>query len=113
MPLQELVPSPNPARDDVQKTAFTYDVVGRYICNNWQELVAAQAAGAYPFGAVVIGAGMFGAYCAEQLYSSGSASAVRIFIVDAGAFLLQSHIQHLPHHLGGKIGGPNDLRSRD
>jgi len=113
MPLQELVPSPNPARDDVQKTAFTYDVVGRYICNNWQEIVAAQAAGAYPFDAVVIGAGMFGAYCAEKLYRSGSASALRILLVDAGAFLLQSHIQNLPQQLGGKIGGPNYLRTRD
>ena len=42
MPLQELVLGPSPARDDVQQTAFTYDVVGRYICNNWQEIVAAQ-----------------------------------------------------------------------
>ncbi len=83
MPLQELVPGPNPARDDVQQTAFTFDVVGRYICNNWQEIVAAQAAGAYPFDAVVIGAGMFGAYCAEKLYRSGSASALRILLVDA------------------------------
>jgi hypothetical protein len=26
MPLQELVQGPNPARDDVQRTAFGYDV---------------------------------------------------------------------------------------
>ena len=103
MPLQELVPGPNPARDDVQQTAFTYDVVGRYICNNCQEIVAAQGAGAYPFDAVVIGAGMFGAYCAEKLYRLGSASALRILLVDAGAFLLQSHIQNLPQQLGGKL----------
>src|SRR6059036_3256667 len=113
MPLQELVLGPSPARDDVQQTAFTYDVVGRYICNNWQEIVAAQGAGPYPFDAVVIGAGMFGAYCAEKLYRSGAASALRILLVDAGAFLLQSHIQNLPQQLGGKIGGPNYLRTRD
>src|SRR5205807_708548 len=113
MPLQELVLGPSPARDDVQQTAFTSDVVGRYICNNWQEIVAAQGAGAYPFDAVVIGAGMFGAYCAEKLYRSGAASALRILLVDAGAFLLQSHIQNLPQQLGGKIGGPNYLRTRD
>ena len=29
---------PNPARDDVQQTAFSYDVLGRYICNNWDVL---------------------------------------------------------------------------
>ncbi len=58
MPIQELVPGPNPARDDVQQTAFSADVVGRYICNNWQEIAAAQGPGAYPFDVVVIGAGM-------------------------------------------------------
>src|SRR5438552_1677428 len=113
MPIQELIPGPNPARDDVQQTAFTYDVVGRYICNNWQEITAAQGPGGYPFDVVVIGAGMFGAYCAEKLYRRGSGSALRILLLDAGAFLLQSHIQNLPQQLGGKIGGPNYLRTRD
>ncbi len=113
MPLQQLSPSANPARDDVQQTDFTYDVIGRYICNNWQEFTAAQGAGAYPFDVVVIGAGMFGAYCAEKLYRIGSASALRILLLDAGAFLLQSHIQNLPQQLGGKVGGPNYLRARD
>jgi len=113
MPIQELVPGPNPARDDVQQTAFAYDVLGRYICNNLQEIAAAQGPGAYPFDAVVIGAGMFGAYCAEKLYRLGSASALRILLLDAGAFVLPSHIQNLPQQLGGKIGGPNYLRTRD
>src|SRR5216684_7964139 len=102
MPVQELVPGPNPARDDVQQTAFTCDVVPRYICNNWQEIVAAQGPGAYPFDVVVIGAGMFGAYCAEKLYRFGSVSALRILLLDAGAFLLPTHIQNLPQQLGGK-----------
>src|SRR6266853_6628403 len=113
MPVQELVPGPNPARDDVQQTTFGYDVVPRYICNNWQEITAAQGPGAYPFDVVVIGAGMFGGYCAEKLYRLGGRSALRILMLDAGAFLLQSHIQNLPQQLGGKVGGPNYLRSRD
>lgn len=113
MPLQELIPGPNAAREDVQQTAFGYDVLGRYICNNWQEIMAAQGPGAYPFDAIVIGAGMFGAYCAEKLYRSGSSSALRILVLDAGAFLLPSHIQNLPQQLGGKVGGPNYLRTRD
>ena len=113
MPLQELVADPNPARDDVQQTAFGYDVVSRYICNNWQEIIAAQGPGAYPFDVVVIGAGMFGGYCAEKLYRLGARSALRILMVDAGAFLLQSHIQNLPQQLGGKVGGPNYNRMRD
>jgi choline dehydrogenase-like flavoprotein len=113
MPLQELLPGPNPARDDVQQTAFSYDVMGRYICNNWQEILAAQGLGSYPFDAVVIGAGMYGAYCAEKLYRRGSPHALRILVLEAGAFLLPSHIQNLPQQLGGKVGGPNYLRTRD
>src|SRR5216683_4329077 len=113
MPVPELIPGPNPARDDVQQTAFGYDVVPRYICNNWQEIAAAQGPGAYPFDVVVIGAGMFGGYCAEKLYRLGARSALRNLMVDAGAFLLQSHIQNLPQQLGGKVGGPNYLRMRD
>src|SRR5207237_2011626 len=113
MPLPELVVGPNPARDDVQQTTCSYDVLGRYICNNWQEITAAQAPGAYPFDAIVIGGGMYGAYCAEKLYRSGASSALRILVLDAGAFLLPSHIQNLPQQLGGNVGGPEYLRSRD
>jgi hypothetical protein len=93
MPLNELVTTSRPARDDVQQTDFGYDVVPRYVCNNWQEIAAAQAPGAYPFDAVVIGAGMFGGYYAEKLYRFGGGAALRILLLDAGAFLLQSHIQ--------------------
>ncbi len=38
MPLPELITGSNAARDDVQQTAFGYDVLPRYICNNWQEI---------------------------------------------------------------------------
>ena len=113
MPLRELVAGSNAARDDVQQTDFGYDVVPRYICNNWREITAAQAPGAYPFDVVIIGAGMFGGYCAEKLYRHGGGAALRILLLDAGAFLLQSHIQNLPQQLGGKVGGPNNLRMRD
>ncbi len=113
MPLNELVANSLPARDDVQQTDFGYDVVPRYICNNWQEVTAAQGPGAYPFDAIVIGAGMFGGYCAEKLYRRGVSGALRILLLDAGAFLLQSHIQNLPQQLGGKVGGPNYPRTRD
>src|SRR5258707_8009308 len=113
MPLNELFPGANPARDDVQQTDFGYDVVSRYICNNWQEIAAAQGPGAYPFDVIVIGAGMFGGYCAEKLYRIGKLNALRVLMLDAGAFLLPSHIQNLPQQLGGKVGGPNYLRTRD
>ena len=113
MPIRELVPSLNPARDDVQQTTFGYDVVPRYTCNTWQELTAAMGLGAYPFDVIVVGGGMYGAYIAEKLYRGGSGSALRVLLLDAGASLLQSHIQNLPQQLGGKIGGPNYFRTRD
>ncbi len=113
MPLKQLLTGPNPARDDVQQTDFGYDVIPRYICNNWQEVAAAQGAGAYPFDAIIIGAGMFGGYCAEKLYRAGGASAYRVLLLDAGACLLQSHIQNLPQQLGGSIGGASYNRQRD
>jgi len=61
----------------------------------------------------VIVAGMYGAYCAEKLYRHGALSALRILVLDAGAFLLPSHIQNLPQQLGGNVGGPKYLRTRD
>src|SRR5258707_7481705 len=103
MPLNELLPGSNPARDDVQQTDFSYDVVGRYVCNNWQEIAAAQGPGAYPFDVVVIGAGMFGGYCAEKLYRLCGRAALPILVLDAGALLLQSHIQKLPQPFGRQV----------
>src|SRR3954452_21202835 len=64
--LSRLVPTSNP-NDlvEVQETAFSIDVQGRYICSTWDEGVNN---GGVQFDAVVIGAGMFGAYCAEKIY---------------------------------------------
>jgi choline dehydrogenase-like flavoprotein len=113
MSLNQLYVGPNPARDDIQQTDFGYDVVPRYICNNWDEVAAAQGVGAYPFDVIIIGAGMFGGYAAEKLYRGGASGALRTLLIDAGAFLLQSHIQNLPQQLGGSVGGASYLRTRD
>ncbi len=113
MPLTRLAPTQVPSDFDVQETAFSHDVLGRYICNTWEEVKASQDNGGYPFDAVIIGAGMFGGYCAEKLYRLGAPLALRILIVEAGAYLFPSHIQNLPQRLGGKIGGVDALRTRD
>src|SRR5215212_3901430 len=112
MPLPILQPGSSPAPFDVQDTAFSYDVLGRYICNTWEEIDASRVSGAYPFDAIVIGAGMFGAYCAEKLYREGAQLGMRILVIEAGALLFPSHIQNLPQRLGGKIGGA-DPRQTD
>jgi hypothetical protein len=33
----------------VQETAFSYDVLGRYVCNDWLEVETQQQDGGFPF----------------------------------------------------------------
>jgi hypothetical protein len=83
---------PTGADVELQETTFSIDVLGRYICNTWDE---ATGAGGYPFDAIVVGAGMFGAYCAEKLYRLGAGQGMRILVLDAGSFLVSEHVQNL------------------
>ncbi len=112
--LPRLLPSQD-LRDRVliQDTSFTYDVLGRYVCNDWPEIEAQTADGGFPFDAVVVGGGMFGGYCADKLYRQGANANLRILVLEAGAFLLATHIQNLPQRLGGTVGGPQFARMRD
>lgn len=73
----------------VQDTTLATDVLGRYICNTWDE---ATANGGVQFDAVVIGAGMFGAYCAEKIFRGAN---LRVLALDAGPFLVSEHVQNL------------------
>src|SRR2546425_10554097 len=102
MAIPKLSPDATPAPFDVQTTTFSHDVIGRYVCNTWDEITAAQASGGYPFDVVVIGAGMFGGYCAEKLYRRGSAPGVPLLVLDARAYLLPSPNPHLPPRPRGK-----------
>lgn len=77
--LPRLLPTSDPAdRVDVQESAFSIDVSGRYICSTWEE---ATNNGGVPFDVVVIGAGMFGAYCAEKVYRNSN---LRVLLLEAG-----------------------------
>jgi Domain of Unknown Function (DUF1080)/GMC oxidoreductase len=112
--LPRLLPSANPAdRVQVQQTAFSYDVIGRYVCNDWGEVTASLADGGFRFDVVVVGAGMYGGYCAEKLYRLGAGLGLRILVLDAGATLFATHIQNLPQRLGGNVGGPVYNRTRE
>ncbi len=73
----------------VQNTTFSIDVLGRYICSTYDEAVNN---GGVQFDAVVIGAGMFGAACAEKLYRHAN---LRVLVLDAGSFLVSEHVQNL------------------
>jgi choline dehydrogenase-like flavoprotein len=85
---------------DVQQTEFSHDVLGRWMCSTWSEV---SNNGGDPFDVVVVGAGMFGGYIADKLYRRGENVGLRVLVVEAGDFLLPSHVQNLPR-LG--LGGP-------
>jgi len=88
MPIPALIPAGGPV--PVQHTTFAVDAVARYVCSTWQE---ATGSGGAPFSAVVIGAGMYGAYCAAKLFRTRPDK--RILLLDAGRFLVSEHVQNL------------------
>ena len=89
MAIKQLVESSQTV--EVQQTTFSLDVVGRYVCNTLPEAVNN---GGVPFDTVVLGAGMFGAYCAEKIYRRGAGNK-RVLILEAGGFLVSEHVQNL------------------
>ena len=85
---------------EVQDTAFAIDVLGRYTCSTWDEVTTN---GGVAFDVVVIGAGMFGAYCAEKIYRLGPN--LRVLVLDAGSLLVTEHVQNLAR-IGLNAAGP-------
>jgi choline dehydrogenase-like flavoprotein len=110
MPLNYLTDSGNPIqeRPDVQRTSLSLDVLGRFVCNTWDEAVNN---GGKPFDAVVIGAGMFGGYCAEKIFRGVGAlpnatpAKLRVLVLEAGPFLVPTHVQNLPR-IGLNVPNP-------
>jgi choline dehydrogenase-like flavoprotein len=94
---QQIVPPP-----DVQHTTLGIDVLSRFVCNTWAE---ATANSTRQFDAVVIGAGMFGGYCADKIFRFGEAHGLKVLVLDAGAFLVATHVQNLPN-AGLNVPGP-------
>jgi choline dehydrogenase-like flavoprotein len=88
---------------DVQRTTLGIDALSRFVCNTWDE---ATANGGDPFDAVVIGAGMFGGYCANAIYRRGAEHNLRVLVLDAGGFLIPTHLQNLPPNIGLDVPGP-------
>src|SRR5438067_1474487 len=76
-----------------QESTLSTDAVGRFACSTWDEAINN---GGLPFDIVVIGAGMFGGYCAEKLYRFSDAINLRVLVLDAGSFLVTTHLQNLP-----------------
>ncbi len=98
MALPKLVPGAEQVA--VQDTTLSTDVFGRFVCSTWPE---ATANGGPPFSVVVVGAGMYGAYCAAKIFRRRPGA--RVLLLDAGRFLVPEHIQNLGR-LGLGIPGP-------
>ena len=75
---------------DVQRTTLSLDLMGRYVCNTWDEAVNN---GGPPFDVVIIGAGMFGGYCADVIFRESN---LRVLVLEAGPFVASTHLQNLP-----------------
>ena len=90
--LPRLNPDPN-ATADVQQTEFSHDALGRWVCSSWPEV---SNNGGDPFDVVVIGSGMFGGYIADKLYRHAEDIGLRVLVLEAGSYLLPTHVQNLP-----------------
>ena len=88
MPLPFLAPVGGSV--DVQHTTFSVDALGRHVCSTVDE--ATVNAGP-PFTAVVVGGGMYGAYCAAKIVRRHPTA--RVLLLDAGRFLVSEHVQNL------------------
>jgi hypothetical protein len=101
-----------------QHTRFSLDVLGRYVCNTFDEALASSDPVARanaqlqphstmrPFDFIVIGGGTFGGVIAEHLWFRSTGRSERILVLEAGPFLLPEHSQNLPSlGLGREVWG--------
>ena len=110
-----------------QNSDFSLDVMGRFVCNSFEELKASLLGdlgtngGAAPVQVFVIGGGTFGGALASALCSVDRATpafddpfphfASRIAILEAGPFFLPEHGQNLPLVTGINTAPPETIAS--
>ena len=79
-----------------ERTSFTKDVQGRYLCNNLAEVDAWKSAGGRPFDFIIVGGGTFGSAIAEHLWfrQKQAGGGLRTLVVEAGLFTVPEHVQN-------------------
>ncbi|MFK4581130.1 hypothetical protein [Bradyrhizobium ottawaense] len=79
-----------------ERTSFTKDIQGRYLCNNLAEVDAWKSTGGRPFDFIIVGGGTFGSAIAEHLWfrQKQSGGGLRTLVVDAGLFTVPEHVQN-------------------
>ena len=86
-----------------QLTDFSLDVLGRYMCNGFDEAMHSMDKGgtrpdgspqtdARPFNVVVIGGGSFGCVFAQHLLYADETNSYRILVLEAGRHSLPEHL---------------------
>src|ERR1700730_8376030 len=90
-----------------QLTDFTLDVLGRYLCNGFDEAMhsmdknagrpdGSPQSDARPFNAIVIGGGSFGGILAQHLMYADQTNSYRILVLEAGRYSFPRGCQLLP-----------------
>ncbi|HYO15088.1 MAG TPA: family 16 glycoside hydrolase [Thermoanaerobaculia bacterium] len=82
-----------------EKTNFTRDILGRYLCNTWEEAIQSTNArpDARPFDVIVVGGGSFGSVLAQSLFhDDATQKRRRILVLEAGLLAVPEHVQNLP-----------------
>src|SRR3954447_6867706 len=90
-----------------QLTDFSMDILGRYMCNGFNEAMhsadknaqrpdSSPQNDARPFNAIIIGGGSFGGILAQHLLYADETNSYRILVLEAGRHSLPEHFQNLP-----------------
>src|SRR3954470_21939727 len=79
-----------------ERTTFTRDVQGRYLCNSFEEAEGWRNAGGKPFDIIVVGGGTFGSAIAEHIWfrQREAGRGLRTLVVDTGLFTVPEHVQN-------------------
>ena len=89
-----------PTSSTPPRTDFTLDVIGRHVCNGFDEALrsmdTSNRADARPFDMIIIGGGTFSGVLASKLFNNDRTRKHRILVIEAGPMTLTEHQQNLP-----------------